>query len=60
MDVDAERAVEYGLNDAVVIARSEPVTIEDAIAPVWPRVTLPRAWRGSTCYRSTTLSCCSR
>ena len=48
MDVDAERAVEYGLNDAVVIARSEPVTIEDAMAPVWPRVTLPPAWRGST------------
>ena len=48
MDVDAERAVEDGLTDAVVIARSDPVTIEGAMAPVWPRVTLPPAWGGST------------
>jgi len=47
-DALGERSAEDGLNDAVVIARSEPVMIEGAMAPVWPRVTLPPAWGGST------------
>lgn len=33
------------------VARSAPVHVEDALAPVWPRVTLPTGWGGSTTER---------
>ena len=36
------------IDHAVAIARSDAVTLEGAMEPMWPRVTLPPAWAGAS------------